>query len=1124
LSNEKILTAGANVSITTDATTITIAASTGAGSAVINPGSAGNIAYYPANGTTLDDAPVQVSTGAGVAALNFQALTTQIASPNTGDFWVLSSAGVLLEYYLGGTAYYTRLSHTDGTVSSSSAGLMGTANYLITWSADPLISNEKVLTAGSSVQIRTDASTIYIDALTNNASFVATGTILPHPYYMLPVQGAKLYPNNSAALIDAGTSVWRLLYSATTQQYGIWQFALPNDYSSDAVTRILYGSNSGMSVAKSITWLVEQWGYSPGLNSGMYLDTFGLANTFGTVFQAGYSSGTLQSLTIPLTNVVSFNGGNLMRMRVSASGGFVGQAELAGLTFDYQAGSIASMSAGLVGSGGLFVVTSASPLLPQSRILTAGTNVQIVTDATAIYVSATTGAGASNSAGLAGTGIFAVTWSGDTTLSNEKILTAGSSVLLRTDATSIYIDALTNAAGGVVYAPTGGPYIAYTSDSTLTTEKILTAGSSVTIVTDSTFFWINAITNTFAGSGGLASTGGFYVSYAADGTLSAEKTLTSGSSTTVRTDATAIYIDANTANVPVNSGGLAGTGATFILSSLVAGWPNALYIKPGSSVTTHITGSNMFINATTSLFTGSGGLASTGGFYVTYTADATLSSEKILTAGSSVSIVTDATAIYINALTSPPGGVTYAPTGGPYIVFTSDATLTGDLILKAGSSVTTHTDSTFFYINASTGGGASNTNISSGGFVQLPVYSAKLYGNTSSAVIDAGTGTWRLLYSTATQQYGVWQFVLPCDYSGSPTAHLQFSNGSSLSASRVTTWIIDQWGYGTNTGSVSAHNDTFGLINSASFTYVAGYSAGQAQQLTIPLVNLVSFAACNMIKLRISSSAGNNAGNNELLAAGLIYRSGTQTIASGSGGLASTGGCYVVWSDNGTLFNEQVITAGTAISIRTSGSLLYLDNAAEGYGSFYSLRTNQIVVGNATTRLWLASHVNATALGATVIPINSACFVPFISTTFLKVDTLGVVATIAGSATSLIQLGIYTNSSPNVLYPFRAVSTSGLNISATNTTLVGYNPAITLSAGELYWFSYLSIKSAVTLRTIAVGGAYPIFGLGTDLGTTPNLYLQVGVNPSNGFAADYSNTTGNQIATAVPAIACRGSI
>lgn len=55
--------------------------------------------------------------------------------------------------------------------------------------------------------------------------------------------------------------------------------------------------------------------------------------------------------------------------------------------------------------------------------------------------------------------------------------------------------------------------------------------------------------------------------------------------------------------------------------------------------------------------------APTGGEYVTYVANNTLSAERVLTAGSSVMLVTDATAIYINALTGGAGGsgITYAP-------------------------------------------------------------------------------------------------------------------------------------------------------------------------------------------------------------------------------------------------------------------------------------------------------------------------------------------------------------------------------------------------------------------------------------------------------------------------------
>lgn len=50
-------------------------------------------------------------------------------------------------------------------------------------------------------------------------------------------------------------------------------------------------------------------------------------------------------------------------------------------------------------------------------------------------------------------------------------------------------------AGGVTYAPTGGLYITFSADTLLSNEKVLTAGSSVTITTDAGAVYINAITN-----------------------------------------------------------------------------------------------------------------------------------------------------------------------------------------------------------------------------------------------------------------------------------------------------------------------------------------------------------------------------------------------------------------------------------------------------------------------------------------------------------------------------------------------------------------------------------------------------------------------------------------------------
>ena len=50
-----------------------------------------------------------------------------------------------------------------------------------------------------------------------------------------------------------------------------------------------------------------------------------------------------------------------------------------------------------------------------------------------------------------------------------------------------------------------------------------------------------------------------------------------------------------------DSAGLATNAAVYILSSANANLANSLVLLPGSSTTTHITGTNLYINAITSL-------------------------------------------------------------------------------------------------------------------------------------------------------------------------------------------------------------------------------------------------------------------------------------------------------------------------------------------------------------------------------------------------------------------------------------------------------------------------------------------------------------------------------------------
>lgn len=233
-------------------------------------------------------------------------------------------------------SYETRLRNTgqqpgaSGTSTSNSAGLAGTGATHILSSFTAQFPNALYIKPGSSVTIHITGSNLFINATTSTGAGGGIG------YFAMLAQQAKLYGNDSAARIDAGTPTWRLLYNNATQQYGIWQFLTPGDYGSNPYLRIMWGVDSGMSVARSCHWLVDQWGWSPFIaNSSVYIDSFGGVNTVSVALSAGYSSGNLQMITVPLATVVSFGLNVLQRIRISGSGGFVGNMELFTTNLEY---------------------------------------------------------------------------------------------------------------------------------------------------------------------------------------------------------------------------------------------------------------------------------------------------------------------------------------------------------------------------------------------------------------------------------------------------------------------------------------------------------------------------------------------------------------------------------------------------------------------------------------------------------------------------------------------------------------------------------------------------------------------------------------------------------------------
>ena len=832
-------------------------------------------------------------------------------------------------------------------------------------------------------------------------------------------------------------------------------------------------------------------------------------------------------------------------------------------------------SAGLAGTGVYYLGTSANSTWPNWLVLQPGSSTTTHITGSNLYVNANTANVPVNSGGLAGTGhtyIFSSLVAG---YPNSLYIKPGSSVTTHITGSNLFINATTSASsssGGL--AGTGLYYLVGSNETTLPSSKVIKAGSSVTTHTDSTSFYINATTSIGSSSGGLAGTGWYYLTGSSASGLPFSKVLTAGSSITTHTDSTNFYINATT-SAGGSSGGLAGTGGLLLAySSQAVLWPFSKILAAGSSVTTHTDSTSFYINATTSAGGSSGGLAGTGMFYIMSTAQTGFPNSRQMLAGSSTIVRTDGTNIYIDALTptlSPTSGG-LAGTGMFYLMSTAQTSFPNSRQVLAGSSVVVRTDATNFYIDAITSLAAGSP--ANPAPIQLLPQQAKLYASNSAARIDAGTALWRLIYSPTTQQYGIWQFRVPNDYSSSPSIRILWGGLSGISVAQSITWTVQQWGWSPLVGNSSIYIDSFGAANSVSVALSAGYSSGTLQSMTIPLASVVSLGAGNLNRIRITST-GAYVGNSELYgttfdyqgsaiastSAGLagtgglllayssqvstyplskilvagssvtthtdstsFYINATTSAGGSSGGLAGTGGFYVSYAADATLSVEKVLTAGTGITLDTSSTAINVHAISKDYNYWYNVRTNHLLgaFGSVGGVWYVAGQISATALSTAVPPINSANCFPFVTTKHLKVDSLGVNVTIAGSVTTVQQLAIYTNSADECLFPFQCVASSGV-VNNSNLGIFAFNPGVVLTANNLYWFAYMIGRSAMTVRGVPVAAAFPILGNNSGLGTAPGLGYQIFLNALTSFPATMPGS-GNVVVVPYAAIGARGSI
>jgi len=129
--------------------------------------------------------------------------------------------------------------------------------------------------------------------------------------------------------------------------------------------------------------------------------------------------------------------------------------------------------------------------------------------------------------------------------------------------------------------------------------------------------------------------------------------------------------------------------------------------------------------------------APTDGEYLTYSANASLSAERVIAASDNIVIVSSGTSFLISAITNgASSGPVYAATGNAYVVTDFASDLTGEFrLVQSGNSVTIDTTGNLIIINAVTNAAASNIVYATTGDTFL-VYSAST-SLTSERIIAA---------------------------------------------------------------------------------------------------------------------------------------------------------------------------------------------------------------------------------------------------------------------------------------------------------------------------------------------------------------------------------------------------
>lgn len=180
----------------------------------------------------------------------------------------------------------------------------------------------------------------------------------------------------------------------------------------------------------------------------------------------------------------------------------------------------------------------------------------------------------------------------------------------------------------------------------------------------------------------------------------------------------------------------------------------------------------------------------------------------------------------------------------------------------------------------------------------------------------------------------------------------------------------------------------------------------------------------------------------------------------------------------------------------------YVDNA---------ISYKRMMTGTSPLERWyVPSQNNGLALSTNALAKDILKFYPFEIKKLCTLDRIGAEITIAGTAGSLFQLGIYTSTN---LYPLSQVLNSTGTIAGDSATFQSFNVNITLTPGIYFFGQNHNSTANITVRALAPGGVNNLLGFPNTGGSAIGQHLSLSQTYSGGYVLPDPATAGATVST-----------